>query len=418
LWKLYAGRYEETYPRFYEVFKTAADPRLRVSALELMARRNMPHVKEAVLEGLGDESVIVRRKALAKLSVLGDDPAAIPFIRASLADENVDVKWLAAAGLAANASALTALRDDALGLIAHPDPLIRQAFMANLKRADGIEEIVLPGLLDAVLSDDAMTRMSAARGLQRLAVFAGKLPDERSGQLEKILNALRRDLGGPDDVAAGAAGYALSALWIPATENAVRQALSSENQLLRARAADLLRKRKLAFDVAALDPVIRTGDEKAQLYACGTLSRVQNDACIPLLEAALASEFPSVRQAAVYALEVCPPAAGPALIAALKHNDANVRNRAAIVLGRRRQADAADALATLAKAETDARARRSAEVALALISDKDLSAVLVDRETFEKGAIPPHTSTFPDVESSPTEVKDGVVRAGSRKQLF
>ena len=54
-----------------------------------------------------------------------------------------------------------------------------------------------------------------------------------------------------------------------------------------------------------------------------------------LAQAALASQFPSVRQAAVYALEVLEhPAALAALVTALRHADANVRYRAAIVLGR------------------------------------------------------------------------------------
>jgi hypothetical protein len=141
---------------------------------------------------------------------------------------------------------------------------------------------------------------------------------------------------------------------------------------------------------------------------------------VPLAQAALASRFPTVRQAAVYALEVMEhPAARAALIAAIRHADANVRYRAAIVLGRRQgSATASEALRQVAQADPEPHVRQAAQIAAAFAGGGDVAGVLVDREKILAEAAKLPARKFEVAAGKPTVIKDGLVQVESQKQLL
>lgn len=412
LWGLYAGRFEDAYPVFYDVFRTHRDPRVRQTALMLMWRRRMPGLDRAVTAAVVSDDAGLVRMGLDYLSAARDIPAAAAAVRKHLASDDVEMRWLAAKALTSLPGVLTRLPDEARRLAADPDVLIRQAFLANVAPGDGVAEIAVPLLLKALADPDAMTCMAAAQSLGRLGA-AGKVD-------AALLDRLIRRLGGPEETPAGAAGYALKTLWTGEIERRIRHALAADDLTLRVRAADLLRKRKLPFDPGALGPAIARGSEDQQLYACGTLARVQSEGCVPVAAAALGSPHAAVRQSAVYALEVMAyPSAVAALVEALEHDDANVRRRAAIVLGRRTDARSAHAaLAKRAAEDKDPGVRRAARTAAALVAGDDLAGVLAEpKVVLEQAAkLPPRGYDL--AAGKPTDLKDGVAMVGTAKQLF
>ena len=81
LWKLYAGRYDETYPMFYGVFRDATDPRIKATALELMKRRGMPNLDKAVIEAINHTNAQLTVKGLDFLSAAKDNHFPIRMIQ-------------------------------------------------------------------------------------------------------------------------------------------------------------------------------------------------------------------------------------------------------------------------------------------------------------------------------------------------
>jgi len=420
LWGLYAARFtdDSTAPLFYEALRGSEDPAVRKTALMLMWRRRLSPLSRAVVEALDDPDANVRLAGLEYLDAAKDDPAVIPAVRKYLDEDDLETRWLAARALAMIPAAFTALAERAPRLAADADPLIRQAFLSNIAPGESVLEVALPILLTAVQQEDPMTRMAAAQSLGRLRALAepGAVDEQQAGE---ILDALMAGLSCPEEKIAGAAGYALKTLWNAPIEGRVRAALESEDLTLRARSADLLRKCKLNFDPAVLTEVVTNGDQTQQLYACGTLARVQTEACVPVAKVALQSEHASVRQSAVYALEVMEfPSAAEALTGALTSNDANVRRRAAQVLGRRAEPSAVTALRSTAASDADPAVRRAAEVAAALAAGDDLDGVLVDRDRFFAEAARLEPKRLAEAAGKPTSVEDGVAHVGSHKQLL
>ncbi len=294
---------------------------------------------------------------------------------------------------------------------------MRQALLAHLSTAPTVRTLVAELITQGLLDSDPTTCISAANRAAA-TLFPANVPV--SAAQSTIITSLVARLAEEDAARAGAAGCALSLIMNPTVEAAVREALNSSNLLQRARAADLLRKRKLAFDPAVLADVIRRGSEAEQLYACGTLARVQSTACVPLVLAALKSSHATVRQSAVYALEVIPDSAAlSALIGALQNHDANVRYRAAIVLGRRPESGlAAEALRNVANTDSDAKVRGAAKIAAICATGGDLMSVLVDPATLRHEAKQLAAARFVNSAGHPTLIENGIALVGSQKQLF
>ena len=262
-----------------------------------------------------------------------------------------------------------------------PSPAVRQALLANL--APSLKQEARPLLLEALADKEPFTGISAAGSLVRLQMFnkVGLGDKEYADALALLISRL----ASPDPTTAGAAGCALFLLWNPDVDQAVRQALTASDLWARVRAADLLRKKKLAFDVTVLAQPLERGSEDIQLYACGTLARMQTEPCVALANAALRSPHAPVRQSAVYALEVT---TFPSAVEALGRRSRRARTptsgtRAATVLGRRTDSEPIlAALRAAAAKDADASVRDAARIAAAVTAKEDLSTVLADRQKF------------------------------------
>ena len=416
LWRIYANGTKELYGRFHDWFQRGKDVHSKRSALMLMWRRRMPDLDKAVLEALDSDDPRLRRMALDYLPSAKRHARVVDVIRKALKSEDVEVRWLAAKAMAQIPRALTAMPDQARRLAADEDPIIRQALLANFVKGEGVEPIASPILVAAAMRPDPMARMAAARALRRLGVFPAGKADER---LDAVVGRAVADLGSEDTRVEGGASYVLLELWNGQVEKRIRAALSDGDLWRRARAGDLLRKRKLAFPPKPLAEVIRRGSEAQQLFVCGTLSRVAWEDCVGPLKLALASPHASVRQAAVYALELTArPSAVKALTEALAHKDANVRLRAARVLGRRSAAEALGALKRAAAADADAEVRHAARIAAALVGGEGPQAVLEPAGEMRKRLARLDPATMRRSAGKKTTVRDGVMQVGGQKQLF
>lgn len=392
------------------------DARARNEALSRMVREKAAGLPDALSRGLEDPDPGVRQIALSNLELVGGDQRLVDALGRRLEREPAATRWLVIRAIASIPAALVAFANQAPGWAEGPDPLVRRALLANIQDGPEARKVAIPVLLKALADGGAGERMAAAQSLARLKAFAGGEPTPVwRPALERLLSGL----ASPEESVAGAASYALLALWNSDIGGRLEKALQSPDLLLRARAADLFRKKKRPFDVAVLAPVFARGSELAQLHACGTLSRVQAPPSVPVLEAALRSRHAPVRQCAVYALESVGAApAAQSLIRALRHTDPNVRYRAAAVLGRMREPLAAEALRRAAQADSEPRVTGAARIAAALAGGRTLDAVLPQLGEVVSGADARPVRTIRPAAGGRAAMERGAVRIGGWKQLF
>jgi HEAT repeat protein len=413
-----AKRFPASHARFLELYRAEPLMRVRRVMLKQMTGQRMPGLAEAAEITMGAPEALLRSTATDALPAIADNARFLPLLTKALDDLDPEVRWVAAKVYAGSAKAITVMPDRAGQLARHDDPLLRQAFFAHLAGQPETRTIVVPLVSAALLNPDPATCLSAA-ARANVTLFAS---DEKARDAERqaVIDSLTLRLGLGEAEIAGAAGGALWLIWGPAVESAVRAALASENLLQRARAADLLRKKKATFDPVVLADVFKKGGEGARLYVLGTLGRMQTAECVPVAAMGLADESPAVRQAAVYGLEVMNFApAREALVSALNHADANVRLRATIVLGRRPDAGkAAAALKKTAESDSDPAVRDAAKIAAAVASGGDLAGVLADPDALFAEAAKLKPRIYDVAAGKPTVLSDGVAQVGSQKQLL
>jgi HEAT repeat protein len=382
-----------------------------------MIAHKMPGLDEAVTAALADAEPLLRLTATEGLAAIAHTSTFLELLPKALTDSDVEVRWVAVKTLASSPAALEKMPEQARRYAVDLDPLLRQALLAHLSTAPTVRTVVAELLTQGLLDSDATTCISAANRASATLFAVG---GPASAPQAAVLASLVARLAEQDATRAGAAGCALSLIMNPTVEAAVREALASPSLLQPARATDLLRKKKLVFDPAVLTDVIRHGSEAERLYVCGTLARVQSAACVPLALAALESPYPAVRQSAVYALEVITDSSAlAALIGALQHHDANVRYRAAIVLGRRPEsAPAVEALRKTAANDSEAKVRGAAKIAAVCVSGGDVTSVLFDPVVLRDEAKQLAGVRFANPTGRPTLVENGVALVGSQKQLF
>lgn len=412
-----AKQFPQSHAQYLELFREARMMRIKRVLLKQMIAHKMPALDTAVSLALADQETLLRLTAAEGLAVIAQSPLFFEQLTKALDDSDVEVRWVAVKTLASSAAALEKYADRARQLAVDPDPLMRQALLAHLTSAPAVQPLVTELQVHALLDADAVTCVSAA------ARAAGTLfaPQAKStASQSQVVAGLIARLADQDGVKAGAAGCALSLIMNPTVEEALRKTLTSSDLMQRARAADVLRKRRLEFDPALLAEVIQRGTEEQQLYACGTLSRVQSPACVPLARTALESASPVVRQSAVYTLEVIADnSALEALIGALQHRDANVRYRAAVVLGRRPASGAAiQSLQKAAAGDVDAKVRAAARIAAVGANGGDMSSALADLSTIRTEALKSPPLKFDIAAGKPTSLEAGIAQVGSQKQLF
>ncbi len=424
LWKdisdLAAG-YPESHARFVDLYSQVPPGRAQWLVVYQMARFRMPGGEKLAALVMENPDLRARAQGITTLMATpADSPELLPAIRKYLGEPDPECRSLLARLIARNPKLITAVGPEEIArFIKDAHPIVRQGFMANLINGVESDPIVVPLLLEAVLEPDPMTRMCAALGLSKLQVFSGATAARYAAEHTRLIRAFIGDLGSDDPKVGGAAMYALVTLFGDAEKTAVNEALVTGNPMTRARAAGILEKKKVAFDPAPLLQVIQQGSEEAQLFACGVLFRFKQEADVPVLKAALASQHASVRQAAIYALEAHEmSSARQVLIEALDHADSNIRYRSAIVLGRQKVQAALPKLEAMAAEDADAHLRNSAALAAAVAGEKDLSTALVDTKKFFTDAAMLPAGKAPPVAGRLTEVKDGVVLIGTQKQLF
>ncbi|MBL8828849.1 MAG: HEAT repeat domain-containing protein [Planctomycetaceae bacterium] len=412
-----AKQFPQSHTQFLELFRNARMMRIKRVLLKQMIAHKMPALDTAMSLALADEETLLRLTAAEGLASIAESPMFFERMTKALDDADVEVRWVAAKTLASSAAALEKYPDRARQLAVKPDPLMRQALLAHLTSAPAVQPLVAELQVQALLDADATTCISAAARAAGTLFSPQAKPTALQSQVVASLIARLADL---DPVKAGAAGCALSLIMNPVVEAELRMTLTSPDLMQRARAAEVLRKRKLDFDPTLLAEVMLRGTEEQQLYACGTLSRMQSPGCVPLARTALNSASPVVRQSAVYALEViADDSALKALIGALKHSDANVRYRAAVVLGRRPASGTAiPSLQNVAANDENANVREAARIAAVCATGGDVSNALTDLGSLQAEAMQTSPRQFDIAAGKPMIIAEGIVQVGLQKQLF
>lgn len=326
-----------------------------------------------------------------------------------------------------------------------PDRLVRKTLLTYFSDDDSVAKIGQSLVIAGLSSTDAITRLASAEVMR-------EHPDwPVTPAVERAIGSLVADLGHGDVVRSGSAGMTLERLAnLGPIVDALRAAFKRGDIEQRAKAALALWRTKRPFEVRHLKESIRSGSETTQLAVCGLLGQVRSRECIPLLKLALDSSIPTVRAAAVYALrstahvaDLKPVAKHPkgfdllalrsaapkddsaretqlsainVLITALHHTDANVREKACDALGR---VGAKESLPSLPKLSTDEDpgVRIAAETAISVLRGSPGKSLGDHAEWIKTVSARPARILNP-VYRAPTKVKDGVILAGSDKQLF
>jgi HEAT repeat protein len=340
--------------------------------------------------------------------------------------------------LAADDGKLQPILDD-------PDRLVRKTLLTHLSVDAGIAEIGQSLVVAGLSSTDAMTRLASAEVIRQH-------PDwPITPAVERAVGSLVADLGHGDVMRSGSAGMTLERLASLESVVTALQTASTRGHIdQRAKAALVLWRTKQPFELKHLHQSMQSGSEATRLAVCGLLGRMRSREGVPLLKQALDSTFPAVRTAAVYALrstahvaDLKPVAKHPkgfdllalrnavpvnesahetqlaaigVLRNALFHVDANVREKACDALGRVGATESIGLLARLSD-DRDPGVRIAAATAVSVLKGSTEDS-LVDETEWMKGASARSLRNLNTVYRRPTEVKDGVILAGSDTQLF
>lgn len=393
----------------------------------------------------GDPAAI--RRGWERLDVSRIRPAQRrALIEEYLDHKNFRIRIHAARELAKSPDLINALSERVVEVLRDQNHAVRQSFYTNVIVDDQTATIVMPLLYQALESPDAIDRLAAAELLTRNA------PRVEKSKLSAALTRLSNDLGHEDQARRGSAGMAMEYLkTFPETETAARQAIQGGSPLAQATACLVLWRMNKPFELEQLVQAVASDSEAAQLTACGLIGQVRKTEGAPLLRTALTSRSPTVRSAAVYALrstamvselaEVAthpngfpltalrmrPPgtpaesarqrAALEVLHEALKHKDANVREKAASALGRIAVKDSLSHLKPLLN-DSEATVRTAAKTAVHVLSQAPGREYLIDLDTWKRDRSQRKPHKVNAIHRQPTTVVDGVVQVAGDKQLL
>ncbi len=400
------------------------------------------------LRDIDSGNALARRRGFERLDMSRLQPEQrLGLIDRFLANPDAIVRQSVVRELARDGVALRRVDDrrQLMPLLNDPDRLVRKTLLAHLTRDESVADIGQRLTANGLASADAMTRLASAE-VMRLH------PDwPVSEAVQQGIGDLIGDLGHADIVRAGSAGMALERLaYLESVIAGLRTVLTSGTPNQRPGAALVLWRVGQTFDVGHLESSIQSGSEHAQLAVCGLLGQMRSAEGIPLLAAALESSFVSVLASAVYALRstahvaelkgvakhprgfdlpalrVSSPetdearetqrAALDELESALSHKDANVREKACDALGRIGAKRAFSKLRELA-ADTDPGVRTAAATAARIVNDTP-TAGLINLNEWRESKLDRPARKLNSVYRRPTELKDGVIVAGSDTQLF
>lgn len=329
-------------------------------------------------------------------------------------------------GLAKSVDALEHLSTQLLDVLNDPDQLVRKTFLEGLV-AGGEQRFAQPVVEKALAMDDAMTRLAAAEAV-RLH------PDWISpAALKLAVTGMGRDLNSESVTAAGSAAMSLERLIDVEGVRAQLQPLSQLGPPLQRVRASLVLFR--AGDKIDVNFLATPGTEQAQLALCGLLGQMRTAACVPLLEQSLESKHPSVRTAAVFALRSIAHVADLKPVAKHPHGFDILALRPAEPSTAEEAKTQEAAIAALTRAvgnedpnvrqkSIDALNRVGAVLATPLLDDPDpgvriaARGSLIDHEAWRRASAKRPIHKLGEYQRQPTAIIDGVIQAGSDKQLL
>lgn len=342
--------------------------------------------------------------------------------------ENPLIRKSIVGGLAESKDALEHFTESLREVLDDPDPLVRKSFLERLE-----PPFVETVLEKAFASRNAMDRLVAAEVIRQNPDWIGSLAFDRN------FASLTEDLGSEDAVVAGSASMALERLidreGVSVNLGAL---LQFGTPIQRVRAALILFRTGHEIHPEILTDVAKDGGESAQLALCGLLGQVRSASGVPILQQLLESPHAPVRTAAVFALrstafvsELEPVAKHPkgfdllalrpvaprsdeesatqkaavhALTRAVVSHDPNVREKAIDALAR------VGFRASSSPEDSDPGVRNAARAAG--------GGGLIDLKEWQRETQNRKPQKQNPVFRKPTEIVDGVIQAGSDKQLL
>lgn len=420
-------------------------------AVRVVAGNPASMFRDGCLNDIGSGNAKAERRGLQRIDLSGvTAEQRRTLINRYLKHDDPTIRKSIVRELGASPDAVAHFADQLTDVLNDPDRLVRKTFLERLAAGKADPQFVRPVLVQAIGSDDPMTRLTAAELVRQQA---DRVTDETlAGAVEGFVD----DLGQIDPAVSGSAAMALERLIdTGGTRDRLKLAVGQGSALQRVRAALILFRCGDHLDVSQLTAVTSaesdpSRSDAASLALCGLLAQVRTADCVPLLEQCLQSNAPAVRTAAVFALrsvahvaELKPVAKHPkgfdllalrtvepsssehretrqaaiaALAAALRHNDPNVREKSCDALNRVGAKEAIAAIEMLLDA-ADAGVQFAARAAAAALRDRPADA-LISHKQWNQAASDRPARRAGDVHRPPTRVIDGVVQVGSDKQLL
>lgn len=406
--------------------------------------------RDGCLRDIGSGNAKAERRGLQRIDLSGvSSEQRLTLIDRYLNHEDAAIRKSIVGELAVSPDAVAHFSDRLHEVLQDPDGLVRKTFLERLASGGADQRYVRPILASAVASNNAMTRLTAAE-------IVREHPDWiESKSLAAAFEVMATALGSEDAATSGSAAMSLERLIdVGKLRVALKQLIENGSPRQRVRAALVLFRckepwRELPACVPS-DGKLEAYPTDALLAFVGLLGQVRTADCVPLLKTCLQNDSSRVRAAAVFALrsvahvaELKPVAKHPkgfdllalraaepssdgqrmaqqaaiaALVGALKHEDPNVRQKACDALNRVHATTAVSAIDGLVN-DPDAGVRYAARTAVNAISDRPAEA-LISLDKWKLAAVDRTDRRPGDVHRAPTQVVDGVIQAGSDKQLL
>ncbi|MEK6408415.1 MAG: HEAT repeat domain-containing protein [Acidobacteriota bacterium] len=319
-----------------------------------------PPAVPALIEALKDANEDVRLGALKVLDWTKPTPqAAVPILIELLKDPDPAIRSAAAQNIMCTGAEAAPPSLALIEALKDQDPKVRSAaasalFCVHLAPGHPTVQAALALLLEALKNQDANVRSGAAHALANMGSMA-----------KPALDALIKASKDPDEKVRSNAARALGRIE-PAADPVVAtllDALRDSNKNVRSAAASALKSAPARAAIYPLIVALQDSEASVRRNAADSLARSDAGFAVPRLIQLMSDRDTEVRNAASRALEAIGHNAGQALVKASKAKDADIRNRAAIIL---KKLDPRAALAAHIEALKDRNASVRSSAALSL----------------------------------------------------
>jgi HEAT repeat protein len=309
----------------------------------------------ALIDGLNDHNEDVRLGALIALGRVGPIPqAAFPMLLKLMKDRDPAIRSAAAYTIAVMGADAASAYPALLETLRDREAEIREAAASALSRCCGVYFNLRPGpnvqeavaqLLAALKSRDANVRSGAASALammgqSRRSEFNGyetnvESPIKSLGAATKpLLDALIAAAKDPDETVRSKAIWALGVIdpTADAVVSTLLDAMKGSDNAVRGAAASALKSAPARAAIYPLILALQDREASVRSKAADALARPDAGFAVPRLIQLLGDRDEAVRNAAGRALEAIGHNAGRALVKASKDQDADIRDRAILIL--------------------------------------------------------------------------------------